>query len=522
MEAPHKTGTEDPASSTMRILIVDDNPQNLQSLEAVLGDLKVELVKATSGPEALRQLLRGDFALILMDVKMPVMDGFEAARLIRQRERSSNTPIIFLTAYQPDEKQIFEGYKTGAVDYIAKPIVAEILRSKVAVFTELFEKTRQLRKMNETLEQKVIARTAELRKAEAQFRHIFEHAMDGIYQVDSHRRYTIANPAMAEILGYPDAKSLIASVSDIQQDLFLDPDEYEVFQEGLKSHGSLKGFESALRRRDGRVIWVSESAREIHDENGRTIGYEGMLRDITDRKRSEEEIAAKNKDLQTLLYVTSHDLKEPLRGILGYSQEVVEEEHSPEGALEKVRLISDEAQRLDMLLDNVRTLIQAQQISAEMQEVEADRIVQRSLSALQRRVQETEAEISVGSDLPVLVANERWVVHAVTNLIANALKFVPDGHKPRIEIVPCPPEKCGPDRGLIIRDRGIGVHPDHRERIFELFKKGSGHSIEGTGAGLAIVAQIAKGHGGRVWVEEREGGGSDFYLVLGASAAIKK
>src|SRR4030095_5450210 len=124
-------------------------PANLDALEAVLGDMKLELVKAGSGEEGLRPLPKTGFALILLDVKMAIMDVFETARLVRERSRSANTPIIFLTAYQPDEKQIFEGYQTGAVDYIAKPIVTEILRSKVSVFTDLFEKTRQLRSMNE-------------------------------------------------------------------------------------------------------------------------------------------------------------------------------------------------------------------------------------------------------------------------------------------------------------------------------------------------------------------------------------
>lgn len=516
---------EDRDTSPMKVLLVDDYPQNLDALAAVLADMDLDLVKAGSGEEALRHLLRMDFALILLDVKMPIMDGFEAARMIRRRPRSANTPIIFLTAYQPDEKQIFEGYKTGAVDYIAKPIVAEILRSKVAVFTDLFEKTRQLRRMNETLEQQVTARTAELRKAEAKFRHIIEYAMDGIYQIDANRRFTIANPAMAEILGYPDANTLIDAVKDAQRDLYVDRDDFDRLRGELVRDGFVAGFEVRMRRRDGRIIWVSESARQMHDEAGSPAGHEGMIRDITERRRAEDQIAAKNKDLQTLLYVTSHDLKEPLRGILGYSREIIdagrESPELPDTYRKTLNRISEEAHRLDALIDSVRTLIQAQQISAEMQEVTAERLVQQALAPLQRRIQETGAEIVLAPDLPVLVANERWVVHAITNLVSNAIKFTKPGTKPHIEIVNCPAEKCGEGLGLIIRDRGIGVHPQHRERIFELFKRGTGHDVEGTGAGLAIVAQIAKGHGGRVWVEEREGGGSAFHLVLGTLPDVR-
>jgi len=501
-----------------RVLIVDDNPQNIQALQAVLGDMHLELLTADSGEVALRHLLKTDVALILLDVKMPVMDGFETARLVRQRERSANTPIIFLTAYQSDEAQIFEGYQSGAVDYISKPVNAKILRSKVAVFMDLFDKTRQLRSMNETLEQQVAARTAALRAAEAKFRHIFENAMDGIYQVNDQRKFTIANPAMAAILGFPDSESLIGGVQDVRRDIYLNVEDHEALMAEIGKNGYVTGLEWSMRRRDGRLIWVSESARAIYDDNGRAVGYEGILRDITERKRSEEERISKNKDLQTLLYVTSHDLKEPLRGILGYSREIAEakEDMRPEVQRERLGRIVHEAKRLESLLDNVRILIQAQQMSADMQPVTAVRLVEQSLAPLQHRIHETGAQITLGDNLPVLIANERWVIHAISNLVANALKFAKPGEKPIIDIHPCPIEKCGPGSGLIIRDRGIGVPPAHRERIFDLFKKGGNHKMEGSGAGLAIVSQIARGHGGRVWVEDRDGGGSDFYLVLGA------
>jgi two-component sensor histidine kinase len=125
----------------VNILLVDDKPEGLMALESILGDLGENLVKAQSGREALKHLLNMDFALIILDVKMPVMDGFETAALIRQRERSRHTPIIFLTAYQADEQQVFQGYAAGAVDYMFKPVVPEILRSKATVFVELAKKT---------------------------------------------------------------------------------------------------------------------------------------------------------------------------------------------------------------------------------------------------------------------------------------------------------------------------------------------------------------------------------------------
>ena len=151
--------TEIPATK-MKILLVDDQPANLLTLETILEELGQEIVKATSGQDALRHLLSDDFAVILLDVKMPDMDGFETASLIRERERSRHTPILFITALKEDE-QLFRGYHAGAVDFLYKPVHPEILRSKVSIFTELSRKKEQLRHHAEVLEQ----RNAELEKA---------------------------------------------------------------------------------------------------------------------------------------------------------------------------------------------------------------------------------------------------------------------------------------------------------------------------------------------------------------------
>src|SRR5579871_1110854 len=159
------------ADQKMKILLVDDTPENLVSLEATLGGLGEELVLAHSGKEALRYLLNEDFAVILLDVRMPDMDGFETAELIRSRPRSKQTPILFLTGYRSEE-HLFRGYDLGAVDFLFKPIVPEILRSKVAVFVELSrghsklrEQAEAIRRLNMGLERRVLERTEELMRS---------------------------------------------------------------------------------------------------------------------------------------------------------------------------------------------------------------------------------------------------------------------------------------------------------------------------------------------------------------------
>src|SRR5262245_9637010 len=136
----------------VNILLVDDHPGNLLALEAILNPLGHNLVKATSGEEALKRLLQQDFAAILLDVNMPVMDGFETAELIRGRERSQDTPIIFLTAVNTSDSHMFRGYAVGAVDYLLKPFVPAILVSKVTVLVDLYKKTRKVQLQAEQLE----------------------------------------------------------------------------------------------------------------------------------------------------------------------------------------------------------------------------------------------------------------------------------------------------------------------------------------------------------------------------------
>src|SRR5580693_5942209 len=175
------------ARDRIKILLVDDTPENLISLEAALDGLGQELVLAKSGMEALRHLLNDDFAAILLDVKMPDMDGFQTAELIRSRKRSRHTPILFLTGYKSDE-HLFRGYDLGAVDFLFKPIVPEILRSKVGVFVELSRNTALLRRQTEVLG-----------KAEQKFRSLLEAAPDAMIISDEEGCISLAN-SQAEIM----------------------------------------------------------------------------------------------------------------------------------------------------------------------------------------------------------------------------------------------------------------------------------------------------------------------------------
>src|SRR5215213_5697567 len=171
------TGAQMQTQERVNILMVDDHPQNLLALEAVLGDMGQNLVRANSGREALKHLLDREFALILLDVQMPGLDGYETAALAREREQSRHTPIIFLTAINQSDAQVFKGYSTGAVDYIFKPFVPEFLKAKVAVFVDLYKTTKEAKRQAELLGRanaELEGEIAERRRAEEALQKVHE------------------------------------------------------------------------------------------------------------------------------------------------------------------------------------------------------------------------------------------------------------------------------------------------------------------------------------------------------------
>jgi PAS domain S-box-containing protein len=267
------------------LLLVDDREQNLLALQAILEPLGHELVSAHSGAEALRILLtRDDFAAILLDVQMPGMDGFEVAEVIKQRERTSAIPIIFLTALSKEERHVFRGYEIGAVDYVFKPFDPEILRAKIGVFVELWEKNRQIR---EQAEQLAARELAEVRRESAErYRQLADAMPQIVWTSDVDGRATYYNRRWFDYTGMTEAE-----VDDHAWTRACHPDDLPaVLARRTQTLASGEVFEVEYRFRgaDGTYRWHLGRAVPIHGDDGSIDFWIGTATDIDDRKRIEE------------------------------------------------------------------------------------------------------------------------------------------------------------------------------------------------------------------------------------------
>jgi PAS domain S-box-containing protein len=278
----------------VNILLVDDQPAKLLAYEVILKELGENLVKASSGREALEYLLKNDVAIILVDVCMPELDGFELAAMIREHPRFQKTAMIFISAIQVSDIDRLRGYEMGAVDYVPVPVVPEVLRAKIKVFAELYRKTRELERLNVELEDRVRARTAELEESHARL-------------VESEQRRSLAIAAgkmgswdwdwingdwmwdegQYQIFGL-DPQTFTVTPSNVQQ--LLHPDDTDELRKAIgqftKGTQSYEG-EFRIIRPNGEVRWCAGTAAATTDKGGRVIRVSGVTVDITERKQAE-------------------------------------------------------------------------------------------------------------------------------------------------------------------------------------------------------------------------------------------
>ncbi len=517
---------EDPVN----ILLVDDQPAKLLAYEAILGDLGENLIKANSAREALEFLLRNDVAVVLIDVHMPELDGFELAEMIREHPRYQRLALVFVSAVHMTDLDRLRGYRSGAVDYVSVPIVPEILRAKVGVFIDLHRKTRQLETLNRELESRVEARMAdlrasaeELRVSEQRLNLALDSAGAAAWDWDAVADRLDWMPRFRELHGFEaDDPPRLQTVLDRCHDT-----DRERLTARVKRMLSTPGDDEW--NEEFRIVHPTRGVRDIsglgrasRDELGQVVRMTGIDLDVTERVEAERALKEADRRKDEFLATLSHELRNPLAPILNAVQllgigGVTEEDRGRMHAiihrqvLHMVRLVDD-------LLDVSR--ITSGKIALQRETLGIETVIARALETCAPLIESRSLRVVVNAAPERLEVDgdATRLVQVAANLLNNAAKFSEPGASIEINA-----RRDGSDAILSIKDSGIGIDEGLLPRVFELFTQlpVSGQRIGGgLGIGLAIVRQLVLMHGGTVTAYSKgRGHGSEFIVRLPLSAS---
>ena len=493
-----------------KILVVDDRPANLMALRKVLAKVEADLIEATNGNDALKHCLDHEFALILLDVDMPEMDGYELAELLHGEPKTAQVPLIFVTAAYSDERFRRRGYGLGAVEYIQKPIDDFILRSKVGVFLELYLS----RKALEAELERSRAMAQILRESEARLRHavseapipIMIHAEDGTVVLLS-RMWT-------DLTGYqPDDVPTVeawcrraygAKGADIAERI-----KGLYGMAGPRSEGEHEIITAPGRRR----VWDFRSAPIQPLPDGRRLVI-SMAVDVTERQKVQADLARSNSDLEQFAYVASHDLREPLRmvssflGLLERRSGAILDDESKE----YIGFAREGAQRMDALILDLLQYSRVGRTPPPDTAVPLDQPLAAALANLALTIEESGATLDLPETLPALFIDAGDLTRLFQNLVGNAIKYRHPERPPHITISAVPGEG---EWEFGVADNGIGIEPQYFDRAFQIFQRLHARSeSSGTGIGLAVCKRVVQRYRGRIWVESVPGEGSCFRFTL--------
>jgi signal transduction histidine kinase len=529
--------TPDRSVGPARVLLVDDQPARLLTYEVMLADLDVQCVRAQSGKEALEQLLRQPFAVIILDVSMPDMDGFETAHLIRAHPRFQSTPIIFVTGVNVSQPDALKGYQLGAIDYISVPVVPAILRSKVGWLAQMYRRQIELEQFNAVLQTSraaheqerrrfLTASQAQLRQSEHRYRAIFEMPSQFTAVAEPIRddqdaivdwRCCDANANLAALLQRPRDRLIGSRLTEVLPDR---ASRLVPLWAQMLRQGTLHTYETQYGGLDFLI--------HLFPMDGNAIVCSGI--DITARIAAERELREADRRKDEFIATLAHELRNPLVPIrMGI--ELLKRGNKDALAIERLqsmmeRQVGHMTRLIDDLLDISR--ITSGKIELRRRWVTLAALVNGAVESTRESIQSN--NLTLEMDIPdpevSIEVDPTRITQVISNLLQNAAKFTAPGGKICLRAM-VEGEASGRNQQAVIcvSDTGKGIEPGMLERVFELFAQadhGVGTAQSGLGIGLAIASKLIQLHGGTI--EARSAGlgqGSDFIVRLPVTTAPK-
>lgn len=518
------------------ILIVDDKKENIISLKSFLEVNNFPVDTASSGEEALKKILQHAYALIILDVQMPGMDGFEVAEAISGYSKVKDIPIIFLSAVNTDKKFITKGYSSGGIDYVTKPFDPDLLLLKVKTFYRLYEQNRELNEIQQNLRREI----SEKVKAEDLLAEKVEElhsTLESIPQIaftadqdgkidfvnEQWFSYSSAKNRFPEV--HPDDISLekiwnetVHSGQSAQQEVFIKKIDTSEFRYHLLTIKPVKREQQVIK-------WVG-TFTDIHHQR---VINELLEQRVAERTQElvkiNQELEASNNDLQQFASVASHDLKEPLRKIQVFSTIIRDKylkEDGNNGMMNYMNRIINSSERMSGLISDLLSFSRLS-VNSLFYMTDINKLIEEILVDLELSVSEKKAKVTI-SEIPPMEVISGQIRQVFQNLLSNALKFSRKNVPPEINIlaeriaykdVQAPVDEEGEWCRILVSDNGIGFEEQYLNKIFTIFQRLNPKEVyEGTGIGLAIAKKIIDKHNGLITAVSTPGKGSTFIMVL--------
>jgi PAS domain S-box-containing protein len=485
----------------VNILIVDDKANNIFALEQMLAKPERTFISTTDGVEALKIALNRDIDLMILDVQMPGMNGFEVTQILKTNKRTRDIPIIFASAERKEHEFVMKGFEEGGIDYLYKPLDPKITEAKVSVLLRLHLQKKELIAKNATLEKYAL---------------LINNSADLICIINAKTfKFEEINDAATIMLGYA-----TEDLKDTSLLFYLSEEDQLKVQKFSKGNKEKFSFETQFCSKNESIKWLHWN---VVNKNGLWFGN---ARDITQQKESEQEIKqlnsdlkrnitqleSTNKELESFSYSVSHDLRAPLRAINGYCQ-IIQEEHESQFDDELRRLfgiIQKNSKRMGVLIDDLLAFSRLGKRELSKVPINFNDLVHAVINEL-HYPHHKNIQFNI---LPLASTDGDYnlLFQVITNLISNAIKYSSKRENPKIEIGSIEREE---EFIYYIKDNGVGFNMDYAHKLFGVFQRlHSNEEFEGTGVGLANVQRIITKHGGKVWAEGDVDKGATFYFSL--------